>query len=318
MMFFLILISALFFAMNMGGASFAASFASPYGSKILSEKRAALLFILFVIIGALTFGQNVSLTLGEDIVPQELLSLKAIALIFIASGISMYAANIINIPQSTSLVTVAAIAGVGAALDAVNIETIKFFVPFWVGLPVLSYVLTRLIAGGIYPPRKSNFWVYEKFVNQQTRLRKFVVIASCYSAFSVGTNNVANVVGPISGLERISLVGALFSFGVMYGLGAFVFRGPIKTAGDKIVPLGLLTASIIALVSGSLMLIASSFGVPQSFVMIQMGSLFAIASLKHGTEITFKDPLTLKTFYTWTINPVITFFLTWVVATNIL
>jgi len=316
-MIFVIFILAIFFALNMGGASFAASFAASYGGKILSKKKASLYFILFVILGAVIFGKNVSLTLGEELIPSELLGPKSIMVIFLAAGLSMFISNVMNIPQSTSLVTVAAIAGVGAYWGQLSVKTIYYFMPFWILLPVISYVLTFFVAGYVYPPRKKNFWIYQKFVNQKNRLRQFVIVASCYNAFSVGTNNVANVVGPFVGWGQVpwerffqgsySLVQLLLIFAVVYGLGSLIFAGPIKTAGQKIVPLGLLTASIISLISGTLMIIASCFGIPQSFVMLQMAALFAIATLKEGPDVTFNSSIARRTFYTWTINPVITF-----------
>ena len=127
----------------------------------------------------------------------------------------------------------------------------------------------------------------------------------------MGTNNVANIVGPFLALGKFSLSPILFIFAFFYGLGAFVFRGSIKTAGNKIVPLGLLTASIISVISGTLMIIASMFGIPQSFVMLKMGAIFAVSSLKDGTESTFNNPITQKTLYTWIINPIVTFFLSY-------
>jgi len=307
-MIFLIIILAIFFAINMGGASFAASFAAATGGKVLDKRKAGYLFVAFVILGAVCLGGNVSTTLGENIIPSEFIGHKALVLIFLTAGLAMFVANLMKIPQSTSLVTVAAIAGVGAPFGSVNIKTILFLLPFWIILPIASFGLTFLLAGLIYPPRKSNFWIYERFVNHQNKLKKFVIISSCYTAFSVGTNNVANVVGPILNLGIIDMLSALILFALFYGLGAFIFQQPLSTAGEKIVPLGLMTASMIYLVSGSLMIAASSLGVPQSFVMIQMGALFAVASLKHGPDLTFSSALTKKTFYTWTVNPVITFF----------
>ena len=318
MMIFLIIILALFFTINMGGASFAASFAVAYGSKITSMIKAGLLFIFFVALGAILFGKNVSMTLGHEIMPSSLIDTKAIIIIFLSAGLSMFIANMMNIPQSTSLVTVAAIAGVGAHYGQVNLKTIYFLIPFWIVLPILSFIIARYLAGLIYPPRRENFWFYEKFVNHQKKLKRFVVLTSCYSAFSVGTNNVANVVGPMIAIGYLPLVMALFVFSLVYGVGAFVFTGPLKTAGDKFVPLGLVTASIISLVSGTLMIMASVLGVPQSFVMLQMGAIIAISMVKHGKETTFSNPLTKKTFYTWSINPLLTFVMSFVIASIVL
>ena len=309
-----VLILAVFFAVNMGSASFAASFAAPYGGKILTRKKAAALFLFFVILGAIVYGEKVSVTLGKDIMSGSSIDNRALFVIFLSGGFSMYIANVMKIPQSTSLVTVAAIAGVGAYLGTLHLETILFFIPFWIIFPIASFLITKISAGYLYPPRKHNFWIYERFINQQDKLKVFVIVTSCYNAFSVGTNNVPNVAGPLMQHEGFSLLGLLAAFAMIYGAGAFIFTGPLKTAGSNIVPLGLMTASIISLVSGSLMLFASFLGIPQSFVMLQMGAIFAIATLKHGPEVTFDNPLTRKTFYTWTINPIITFGVSYLIS----
>ncbi len=295
----------------MGGASFAAAFATSYGGRILSKRTAGVLFIVFVILGSVMLGKNVAITLGRNIVPSELITQKAIIIIFFTAGLSMFVANMMHIPQSTSLVTVAAIAGVGACFRQVNLNTLYYLIPFWIFLPVLSYFLTHYLTGFIYPPKKQNYWVYERFINHQEKLKKFVIAANCYNAFSVGTNNVANVVGPLIALGKFAFSPAFFIFACFYGLGAFVFRGSLKTAGDRIVPLGLLTASVISVISGTLMLVASMLGIPQSFVMLKMGAIFAVSSLKDGHESTFSNPLTQKTLYTWIINPTITFFMSY-------
>jgi len=225
----LIIILAIFFALNMGGASFAASFAAPYGGKLIRSSRAGLLFVVFVILGSVLMGKNVSLTLSQELMPQELISSKAIVVIFLSAGLSMFISNLMKIPQSTSLVTVASIAGVGIYYGQLDLKTLNYLIPFWVLLPVFSYFLTHLIAGSIYPPRKKNFWIYERFINHQNKLKMFVVIMSCYGAFAVGTNNVANVVGPLMGsMKTLTLSNLLIIFAIIYGAGAFVFTEPIK------------------------------------------------------------------------------------------
>jgi len=307
-----LIVLAVFFALNMGGANFAAAFAAPYGGKIIGRKKAALLFTLFVTLGSVTLGENVSLTLKQAIVPADLVVSRAVTTIFIAAGLSMYISNLMKIPQSTSLVTVAAITGVGVYYGQLNVGTLLYLLPFWLLLPIVSYFLTLSISGAIYPPRKGNFWVYERFINHQDKLKVLVIAMSCYNSFAVGTNNVANVAGPLIGAwEGFTLLHLLLVFAVIYGAGAFVFIEPIKTAGNKIVPLGLLTASIISMVSGTLMLFASALGIPQSFVMLKMGAIFAVSSLKDGQSYTFQKPVTQRTLYSWAINPIITFLTSW-------
>ena len=88
-------------------------------------------------------------------------------------------------------------------------------------------------------------------------------------------------------------------------MGSLIFSQPLKAVSERIVPLGLLTATIICLVTGTLMIIASLSGVPQSFVMIKVAAIFAISGLKNGHKLTFANPLTKRTYLTWMIMPLI-------------
>jgi len=293
------------FALNMGGANFAASFAAAHGGRILTKRKAQLLFIIFVFLGAVFMGQPVARTLGTRIIPTELISFDIVIIILISATVSLFVANLLHVPQSTSLVTVGAILGVGLYFKDVYAKTFLYLVPFWILLPAAGYIVTYALGRLVYPPRKCNFWIYEKLVNHRERLIIFVIIASCYNAFSVGTNNVANAVGPLAGAGIINTALGLALIAPIFGLGSTVFAGSLKTASERIVPLGLLTASLICLVTGTLMITASLCGVPQSFVMIKVASLFAISSLKNGHKLTFSNPLTKKTYLTWIVTPII-------------
>lgn len=305
-MFFLIIILALFFALNMGGSNVAASYAAAYGSRMLSFRRVIVFFLVFVLLGALVLGQQVSTTLGEKLMPQALLTPSTLVVIFGSASLSLFVANMMKIPQATSVVTVAAIAGVGLAHHQLNMHTLMWIVPFWLIFPVLAYVLTWSVTSYVYPPRRNNFWIYERLVNHEERLKWFVVAAGCYNAFSAGANNVANIVGPLSASGAIPMTPALIVIAIVFGVGALLFRGPLMNAGKNIVPLGPLSAAIILLVSGTLMIVASALGIPQSIVMLKMAAIFAVSSLKKGNTVTFRDPETIKTFFNWTINPLIT------------
>jgi sulfate permease len=242
------------------------------------------------------------------------MKLETALIILVSATISLFIANIFHVPQSTSLVTVGAILGIGLYFGGIYIKTFLYLIPFWILLPVAGYGLTYFLGKQVYPPRKGNFWIYEKLVNQRDRLRAFVIIASCYNAFSVGTNNVANVVGPLTGADIISNISGLALIAPIFGVGSLVFSGPLKTTSEKIVPLGLLTATIISLVTGTLMIVASLLGVPQSFVMIKVASVFAISGLKNGHKLTFANPITRKTYITWIVTPIIAVIISYVLA----
>jgi len=303
------------FALNMGGGNFAASFAAAHGGNLLTRRRAQILFVIFVFLGAIFVGRPVAETLGSRIIPSELIKFDIVLIILISATASLFIANLMHVPQSTSLVTVGSILGVGLYFRNVYAKTFLYLIPFWILLPVIGYVLTYFLGKLVYPPRKSNFWIYEKLVNHRAKLKAFVIAASCYNAFSVGANNVANAVGPLAGAEIIEKTLGLALIAPVFGLGSLLFHGNLKTAGKRIVPLGLLTATIICLVTGTLMIIASLFGVPQSFVMVKMASIFAIGGLKKGHKSAFASPIAKKTYLTWVITPVFALVISFLLTT---
>ncbi len=295
------------FALNMGSSNFAASFAAAHGGGILSERKARVLFCIFVFSGAVLMGEPVSETLNSRIIPVQLLNAESVLIVIFSATTTILLANIIHVPQSTSFVTVASISGVGIYHRQVFGSILLYLLAFWILFPLLGYIFSFLLGKIIYPPRKGNFRIYEKLVNHQDRLKNFVIAASCYNAFSVGANNVANAVGPLLGTGIFDKVTGLILISPLFGAGSFIFQKSLRTTGEKIVPLGILTATIICIVTGTLMIIASLWGVPQSFAMIKIASVTAIGGLKNGHRMTFSNPSTKKTYITWIVSPAISF-----------
>lgn len=310
----LILLLAAFFALNMGAPSFAGSFSTACGSRSLGKIKAGFLFVFFGILGAVILGKPVANTLSKGIVPIDLLTANAVLIILTAATLSLFVANMMHIPQSTSLSTLAAIGGVGWFYEAVNWPKIHYLIICWVISTIVSFSLIYFITHFVYPPRVKNFWIYERILNHQERLKRIVILTSCYKAFAQGTNNVANAVGPLAAAGLISTTPGLWTMGLFFGLGAFAFTGPLTTSSEKIVPLGLLTSTIINLVSGTITIIASKLGIPFPTVIVYTVSIFAIGSIKDGMGNTLKSPLTIKTFFTWCINPAITFGISFLLA----
>ncbi len=136
-------IAVVFFALNMGASGIAPAFAAAYGAKAIKRKGALILFGLFVVAGALVLGRNVSVTLGKSLLPKEILNFDTAFVIMVSAALSLFLANLLSIPQSTSQVTVGAIVGAGLYYSRLNTHTIFFkILPLWVLLPLLSYALT--------------------------------------------------------------------------------------------------------------------------------------------------------------------------------
>ena len=259
-------------------------------------------------------GGAVSKTLGSGIIPKHYITTEAVLIILAAATLSLFVANMMHIPQSTSLSTLAAICGVGWHYREVALGKIQYMAVCWVIATIVSYVLIYWLARYVYPPRRINFWIYERIVHHKERLKILVILTSCYKAFAQGTNNVANAVGPLAAAGLIGTTEGLLLMGIFFGLGAFVFTGPLKTSSEKIIPLGLLTATVINLVSGTITIIASKLGLPLPTVIVYTVAIFAIGSIKDGVRLTAESPLTKKTFFTWCINPLITLIISLMMA----
>lgn len=299
----LLIVLVVFFSINMGGGNFAASFAAAHGGRILSKRRAQLLFLIFVIIGAVLLGGEVAKTIGNNIVPSEVLTPGNVCIMLFSASFSLFVANLLRIPQSTSFVTVGSLFGIGLFHNQYYSATFFRLLPFWIFMPVAGFLLTYLVGRVIYPPRASNFRLFEKLVNHHVWLKRFVIIASCYNALSVGSNNVANAVGPLVGAGVASPVIGMLLLAPVFGMGSVVFDQSLTSTSEKIVPLGVITASIICTVCGTLMIFASVFGIPQSFVMIKVASVVAIGVLKNGYTETLRNPIIRKTYTAWIITP---------------
>ena len=293
--------------MNMGGSNMTPAFAAVYGAKLIKHRQAVVWFTLFVALGGLLLGYNVVRTLGGGIIPAGYMTLNVVLLIILSSSIGLFIANLLKVPESTSWTTVFAISGVGLALGHLNYSIYLKIAPFWIGLPLISFALTYFLYKKIYPPRQENLYLYQAFLSHKSKVKSLAIFSSFYIAFAAGTNNVANAVGPLAGAGLISPIFGLLIVGPPFGPGGLVFGTKLtKTVGEEIVPLGLISASLVSLVTASLLVIASALGIPQSLVQLQALSVMAIGSVKHENHIV-SQAASRRIFLAWAITPVLAF-----------
>jgi len=311
----LLSITAIFFAMNMGASGVAPSFCASYGAKFLSRKSITLLFTIFVILGAVIVGHRVVKTLSSGLLPSGYINSKIAFVILFSACLSLFTANLLKIAQSTSWVTVFSLTGAGVYFDALNFKKFYTLIPAWIILPAISYFLSLYLYKFIYPPREKNLRIYEKIFTQEKKLKTIAILTSCYVAFAIGTNNVANVVGPLkaANIFESSLEGLLF-FSPLFGIGAlFLGKGNLSSFGGEIVPLGLVTATIVSFITATLLIFASILGIPQSLVQLNAASIFAVSTAKNGFSQTTSNTVTKKTIYVWLITPLLSFTLTFLI-----
>jgi len=305
-MVFLTLILAAFFAMNMGGSGMSPAFAAGYGAGIITRKKAALLFGIFVLLGAYIAGDKVVNTISRGIVSQDFIDMKVTLVILLSAAISLFIANILKVAVSTSSVTVFSLISVGLYFKQLYIPMLLRIFSFWLALPFIAYIFTYLSSKFILPLEKKS-WINR----HQGCLKIFVLTVGCYVAFSVGSNNVANAVGPLVGSQIVSSKLGFLIIAPFFGFGGLFFRRVLDTVGKEITSLGILGAAINGIVIGTLLLLSSAFGMPEPMVMLDATSIMAIGSANRGHKFMVTHQVVRKIFTLWIISPLISLVVTY-------
>lgn len=306
-----LLITSIFLGMNMGASGFSISFTPSYGSGLLTRKKAILFYIIFVLIGGVLIGPRVVTTLTTKISQTSFGEYSGL-IIIISSGLMMFLANLLRIPQSTSFITVSAFTGAAFYYHQVNWHTIIKILYVAVLFCILAFLITYFIIKKFYPPRNSNFRLYEKSFVYNDKLKKFIIFTDFYSAFAIGANNIANVVAPILLSVSVNPILIIVSMGLSFGLGGLVFgKGVINTISKEIIPIGQISAGIISLITSSLVITASLLGLPSPLAQLTTFSVLAISSVKDKFYLTYKKSVVKKIISVWVAGPILTFLLSY-------
>lgn len=317
------LIIAMFLAVNMGGSGTGPSFSAAYGANIIKRRHIPWLFGIMVFLGAIIAGSETAQTIGKGIINSKLLNLELTSIILFSVSISLLIANVFGVPQSTSQSTVFAIMAPAIYLDKMNLNKIFVeIIPTWFILPILSFVIVLIIGKFIYNPLKKYFTINFNELGKHSILKAFVLIASLYVAFSIGSNNVANASGPIASMiiNELSLVGNESDFLVImllstliiapnFGIGSSIFGNKIvRKTGKEIISIGPLGAILVSVVTASLLITASiTKGIPTSLVQLNIGAIMGLSIIKYGFRETLKNKSFRNVWIMWIISPIIAF-----------
>lgn len=300
------LVLAVFFAMNMGGSNLSPSFAAPYGAGAIGRKKAAVLFGIFVLLGAFIAGGKVVETISKGIVPRELIDPSVAFIILLAAALSLFVANLLRVSVSTSSVTVFSLISVGLYFNQINLQTLVRIFSFWLALPFLAYLLTYILSKFLLPLEKKT-WIKKN----EWLLKIFIILTGCYIAFSIGSNNVANAVGPLVSSEIVTVETGFLLIAPFFGIGGFLFRKVLDTVGKEIIGVGVLGAAINGIVIGTLLLLSSAFGMPEPMVMLDATSIMGIGSVNKGYKFIITHKVVRKIFTLWIVSPIISMIITY-------
>src|SRR5210317_809348 len=325
-MFAFFMSSGLFLGWSLGANDASNVFGTAVGSKMIHFRTAAVWCSIFLILGAVISGAGASHTLGK------LGAVNAIAGAFIvafAAAASVYLMTKARYPVSTSQAIVGAIIGwnqfTGSPTDYTSLTKI---VTTWVVCPILSAVIAIVIY------RVCVFFIYTfkpDIFSQDILTRYGLLIVGAFGSYSLGANNIANVMGvfvPVSPFSDISFYGwfklssaqQLFFIGaVAIAVGVFTYsKRVMATVGEGIFKLSPVAAFVVVSAHSAVLFLFASQSlqnlliqlglppiplVPVSSSQAIVGAVVGIGLLKGGRSIRWRTLGGIAS--SWAVSPVI-------------
>ncbi|MBN6187879.1 anion permease [Aneurinibacillus sp. BA2021] len=295
---------ALFFAMNIGASGTAAAMGAAYGGGAIGSKRLAMLIVAAAaFLGAVLGGGEVVKTIGGGIIPSSVLQVETVVIILASATLTLFIANMIGIPLSTSEVTVGSIVGVGLAYKTIFVHKLLVIVSFWIAVPLVAFMLAY--AAGLLIKGAEMRWPVLTGTGKWRRwLGALLVTGGALEAFSAGMNNVANAVGPLVGAGLMSAGSGVWIGGLFVAIGAVLLGGKVlETNGKKITRLSLLQGSAVSFTSGILVIIASVFGIPVPLTQATTCAILGVGTADHGFRLWQKGVIH-QIIKVWIVSPV--------------
>lgn len=309
-MIILFLSSGLLLGWSLGANDAANVFGSAVGSKMVSFRQAAIIASIFVIIGSVVQGAGASDTLGRLGAVNAIGGSFTVAL---AAAIVVFMMTKFALPVSTTQAIVGAIIGwnlfTGNPTDAATLTNI---LSTWVSGPILGavfavilYILLKIVK------RKSAIHL----VRFESYIRTGLIIVGAFGAYSLGANNIANVMGvfvPAFNLHPLDLkLFTLSSQQQLFLLGSLAIAAGIITysrrvmeqVGNNIMELSSESALVVVLSQALVLFIFSSPGlsaflrnaglpaipmVPVSSTQVMIGSIIGIGLYCGARNINFR------------------------------
>ncbi|MCF7885601.1 MAG: inorganic phosphate transporter [Candidatus Marinimicrobia bacterium] len=317
--------SGLFLGWSLGANDASNIFGTAVGTRMVKFRTAALIASVFVILGAVLSGSGATRTLGK------LGSVNALGgafMVALAAGFSVFWMTRLKLPVSTSQAIVGAIVGwnffAGMLTDYSSLAKIVFS---WVLSPVLAAIFAILI----YLLVKKLLRLFPiSLLRLDVYTRAALIIVGAFGAYSLGANNIANVMGvfvPAAPLDTITIFGIkftsiqqLFFIGsVAIASGIFTYSYKVmQTVGNKVVKLTPLSALVIVLAESLVLFLFASEGlhdwliahnlpalplVPVSSSQLVVGGVIGIGIIQGGKTIKYR--IVGKITSGWVITPLI-------------
>lgn len=325
-MFAFFMSSGLFLGWSLGANDASNVFGTAVGSRMIRFSTAAVLCSIFIVLGAVISGAGATHTLGK------LGAVNAIAGAFIvafAAAMSVYLMTLARYPVSTSQAIVGAILGWNLFTGSLtDVHSLTKIVSTWVLCPVLAAVIAMILYKlVVFVIKRFKFHMFK--LDRMTRYG--LLLAGVFGSYSLGANNIANVMGvfiPVSPFSDISLFGwfnltgaqqLFFIGGIAIAVGVFTYSKRVMlTVGEGIMALSPVAAFVSVWSHSIVLFLFSSQGlesfltshglpaiplVPVSSSQAIVGAVIGMGLLKGGKGIRWRTVGGIATG--WITTPVI-------------
>ncbi len=252
-------------ALNIGGSGAGSAMAAAHASGVLPRARAVAVFAGCALAGALLGGHRVVVTLSGSLVPPAVFTQSTVVAVSAAAALALILANTLRVPQSTTHVLVAAIAGVGLSHGVLSTAVLSRILVAWCINPLLALVLCYALGRWLLPVLERRLAAMGPAGSRSQQI--MVMAASCYMALGIGMNNVGNAVTTLVGGGHLEVGPAVLFGGLLMAAGGMTIgRRLVSTTGREIARLCLLKGTLVSVVTATLIIMASRFGLPTSYV----------------------------------------------------
>ena len=320
----LFLSSGLFLGWALGANDAANVFGTAVGTRMVSWRNAAIICSIFVILGAVISGAGTSQTLGKL---GAITALPGAFMTALSAGFPVFVMTKSGLPVSTSQAIVGAIIGWNFfSNQATDTSTLAKILSTWIICPLLAAVIAIVILKvSKYFGRKMNL----SLIRLDAYKRIALIFAGALGAYSLGANNIANVIGvfiPVQPLAELKIGSFSFSStqqlfllgGLAIALGVCTYSKKVMlTVGSDLGQLSS-TSALVAVISHSIVLflfasqgleaLLSRYGlptiplVPVSSSQAVVGAIFGISILQGITAV--KWNVLGKIIAGWIVTPI--------------
>ncbi len=267
------------------GANDAANVFGPQThSGTISFSWAVRLTAIFVILGAVLEGDKCFAQIGGL---TSSCSLAEASLAILTGAVTIHIMSFLKLPASTSHAIVGSLIGVSLAYGReINMGRLGNSIISWIVTPVSAALLAAILYHllNVYWSKKiKNFMLFNRIVKIAS------ILIGCYGAYSLGANNLANVVGPYVGIGALSAFRGQIIGGVAIAVGVLTYsKNVMGTVGRGITALDPFSA-LVTILSGAIVLhFFAQLGIPVSSSQAIVGAVLGVGLLKGARTVSYK------------------------------